>query len=117
MTKLKIDVKVGQEIYVETHLHISRGSDDVIGGRATVTKVTKQISGGEPCLFVEVAEHPDTSYNWSQHLSKEQTKLKKEFGEKRAYPDPDVDTPWIEDGDWVSFDGENSHEYHGDPIW
>jgi len=106
------DIKVGQKIYVETQLHISRGSDDVVGGLATVTKIREDISGGEKCLFVSVKEHPGNGYNWSQHLSKLQDKLKERFGDQIAYPDPDIDRPFIEDGDTV--DGKI---YHGPPIW
>ena len=109
---MKKDVKVGDKIYVDTHLYISHGSDVVVGGLATVTKVTTGISGGKECLFVEVKEHPNSEYNWTQFLSKEQEKLKVRFGDQIAYPDPDVDTPWIEEGDFV--DGEI---YHGPPIW
>lgn len=104
--------KVGQDIYVESSFHISNGSADVRGGLARVTKVTTETSGGEPCLFVEIAEHPGRSCNWSQHLSKIQAKLKKQFGTERARPDPDIDTPWIEDGDTV-----NGEVYHGPDIW
>lgn len=100
------------EIYVGSHFYISEGSRDVVGGLAKISDVSEGISGGEPCIFVEVEEHPGHSYNWTQMLSKEQAKLKKEFGKKRAYADPDIDTPWIEEGDIV--DGK---PYHGDPIW
>ena len=109
--------KVGSKIYVDTHLYISHGSDDVIGGIATVSKVREDISGGEKCIFVQVKEHPGHSYNWSQFLSKEQAKLKKEFGKKKAHADPDIDTPWIEPGDSVSLHGEPFHTYKGKPIW
>ena len=39
-------------------------------------------------------------------------KLKEQFGTNRGYADPDIDTPWIEDGDWV-----NGKVYHGPDIW
>jgi hypothetical protein len=103
---------VGKDIYVDSSFSISHGSDDVVGGLAKVTKVTNSISGGEKCHFVEVAEHPGHSYNWDQHLANMQDQLKKEFGRKRAYADPDIDTPWIEDGDLV-----NGQVYHGKSIW
>jgi len=106
--------KVGDTIYVESHMYISRGSDDVVGGKATVrsVEVSKSLPKGDTnSIFVSVVEHPGHSYNW-YHLSKEQDKLKKQFGNKKAYPDPDIDTPWIEDGDIV--DGE---VYRGKPIW
>jgi len=115
MKKKSVDIKtppIGSEIYVGSHFYISSGSRDVVGGLTKVAHVSSGVSGGEPCLFVEVKEHPGHSYNWTQIPSKEQGKLKKEFGKKRAYPDPDIDTPWIEDGDCV-----NGETYHGDPIW
>lgn len=106
------DPKIGQKIYIDSHFYISHGSDDVVGGLATVTKITKGISGGEKCSFVTVKEHPDHSYNWTQMLSKEQNELKKKFGNKDAQTHPDIDAPWIEEGDIV-----NGVVYHGDPIW
>ena len=109
--KKKLDRPSG-EIYVDSHFYISHGSDDVVGGLAKVSDVSEGVSGGEPCIFVEVEEHPGNSYNWTQMLSKEQNKLKKKFGKKRAYADPDIDTPWIEEGDIV--DGK---PYKGPPIW
>lgn len=108
----KILKRPSREIYVDSHFYISSGSRDVVGGLAEVKRVSEGISGGEPCIFVEVKEHPGHSYNWTQILSKEQSKLKKQFGKKRAYSDPDIDTPWIEDGDIV--DGK---VYHGPPVW
>jgi hypothetical protein len=104
--------KVGQKIYVPSELHISRGSDDVAGGIATITKVSKGMSGGKMFDFIEVKEVPGTSYNWEQFLSKEQEKLKKQYGKQKAHPDPDIDTPWIEEGDFV-----NGKKYHGPDIW
>jgi hypothetical protein len=104
--------KVGDNIYVQSHFYISHGSDDVVGGLATVTKLTKSISGGKECLFVSVKEHPGNSYNWTQFLSERQDSLRLEFGNEKAYPFPDIDRPWIEDGDTV-----NGVVYRGDPKW
>jgi hypothetical protein len=109
---MKKDIKVGQKIYVETSLYLSHGSDDVIGGLATINKVEEGISGGVPCLFVSVKEHPGHSYNWSHYLKKDQERLKKEFGKNKAHASPDIDRPWIEKGDTV-----NGKIYDGDPIW
>lgn len=103
--------EVGQDIYVNSSFHISHGSEDVVGGLAKVTKVERDTSGGKEIWAVSVAEHPGILYNWCGHLEPQQEELKKEFGDKRAYPDPDVDTPWIDEGDIV-----NGQEYHGDPI-
>lgn len=105
-------IKVGDKIYVDSSYYISHGSDDFEGGIATISKISEDISGGEKCIFVEIEERPGTSYNWSQFLSKKQEELKKEFGEQLAHPDPDIDTPWIEEGDIV-----NGKKYKGPPIW
>lgn len=99
--------EVGDKIYVDSSFSISNGSSDVVGGLATVTKVDKEDYG----IFVSVKEHPGHSYNW-EILAENQNELRKEFGSKKAYPDPDIDTPWIEDGDAV-----NGHVYHGPDIW
>ena len=101
--------KIGDEIYIRTSLHISRGSDDVIGGLGKISKVKKGYAEGE--WFVEVKEVPGHGYNYNL-LMEEQERLEKEFGKNRAHPSPDIDTPWIEEGDIV-----NGKEYHGPPIW
>lgn len=103
--------KVGDKIYVNSSYSISHGSDDFAGGIATVKKVFKGISAGKSVIFIEI-EEGDRQYNWEEFLSKDQEKLKKEFGKKKAHPDPDIDTPWIEEGDWV-----NGKSYKGPPIW
>lgn len=104
-------IKVGDKIYTPSRCSISHGSDDIRGGVATVTKVKKQISGGVMCTFVEVQE-VDRCFNWDQVLVHEQDKLKEMFGDEPARPDPDIDTPWIEDGDFV-----NGSVYHGPDRW
>jgi len=104
--------EIGDKIYVNSSYSISHGSDDFTGGLATVIKVYKSMSGGDPnCLFVEIAEG-NRSYNWTQVLSEDQKKLKKQFGKEKAHLSPDIDTPWIEVGDMV--DGKI---YTGTPIW
>jgi hypothetical protein len=104
--------KVGQKIYIRTSLHISSGHLDVAGGKATIKRVFKGMSGGVMVDFVEIEEVPGPQYNWEQFLSKEQEKLKKQYGKQKAHPDPDIDTPWIEEGDIV-----NGKKYHGPDIW
>lgn len=99
--KVKVP-KVGDKIYIPTSMSISHGSDDIAGGLATVTKVYKYMSGGNPnCVFVGVKE-VNKSYNWTQFIGKEQATLKKQFGKHVAHPDPDIDTPWLEEGDYYS---------------
>ena len=81
--------KVGDDIYVPTRMYIDHGEDDVMGGLAEVIEVKLGMSAGNPKTpFVTTKEHPNSSYNWNS-LFEEQPRLKKEFGKKRAYPDPD----------------------------
>lgn len=82
--------QVGDEIYVDTRLHVYRGKDDVLGGLATVMSVSDGKSAGLPVHFVSVKEHPGNNYNWEGYLAPEQDRLKKEFGNERARPDPDM---------------------------
>jgi len=101
--------KVGSKIYINSSFYISHGSDDVEGGLATISKAEK-IPGCEE-WFIEVKEIPGHGYNY-ELLMEDQKELKKEFGKRKAHADPDIDTPWIEDGDLV-----NGRVYHGKPIW
>ncbi len=83
--------KIGSYIYVDSAFYISRGEDDRLGGRAKVAKITLSKSGTP---FVTVEPFPAMSFNW-EILSTEQAALKKEFGRKKARPDPDpVSEPW-----------------------
>ena len=75
-------------------MSLSEGSSDVVGGLATVSKIEKKYS----YIWVTVKEHPNRTHNWKL-LRKEQAELKKQFGKRKAYPNPDIDTPWIEPGD------------------
>lgn len=90
MAKVKVTQppKVGDDIYVPTALHLSRGSDDVMGGLAKVVSVGVEMSGGEQVHFVSVEEVPGF-FNWEQGLASKQKELKKRFGKNRAHPDPD----------------------------
>jgi len=114
----RIQVKpltVGQKIYVDSHIYLSEGSRDVAGGIATVTRCYQQ-KYLEGIWFVEVKEHPGHGYNWTQILSNDQAKLKKEFGDQIAHADPDIDMPWIEEGDTIGFDGKGKPIYHKGPA-
>jgi signal peptidase II len=81
--------KPGDEIYVDTELHLSHGADDLRGGKATVTRVESGVSRGREVPFVEVAENPGSLYNW-ELLAEKQAALAAEFGERRAQADPDL---------------------------
>lgn len=87
---VRVPPKVGDTIYVPTHLYLSHGRDDVQGGRATVVRVWREKWGNKTTCFVAVREHPDIGYNW-ESLAEQQEELRKEFGRKRAFPDPDND--------------------------
>ncbi len=109
----KIKHKVGDEMYVPSAFHISRGSDDVRGGLATIEaiKVSETLPEGHiNSIFVDFKEVL-SSYNYLSLLER-QKELKKQFGKERAHPDPDIDTPWIQDGDYV-----NGEVYRGPDIW
>lgn len=83
--------KIGDIIYVDSHLYIDHGEDDCIGGKATISAVT--ISKRLPLehinsIMVQIEEHPGTEYNW-KILMEDQENLKKRFGNRWAYPDPE----------------------------
>lgn len=80
--------KVGDDIYVPTHLYLSHGCDDVVGGLAKVKSVSGGISGGEQVHFISVVEIFG-DFNWEHYLALMQDELKKEFDNNRAYPKPD----------------------------
>ena len=87
--------KVGEDIYVQTALHLSHGHDDVVGGLARVKSVSLGMSAGKQVHFVSVEEIPGR-FNWEQHLALEQDALKKRFGKSRAHRDPDDDPEFNE---------------------
>ena len=95
--------KIGDDIYIPSAMYISRGSDDRIGGLAKIIKINDE--------SITVDTFPHISFGYQNLLSK-QEELKKQFGNNRAYPDPDIDTPFIEKGDIV-----NGKVYNGNPIW
>jgi len=106
--------KVGDTIYVDSSFYISHGEDDFVGGKCEISKV--EISKRLPIdhcnsIMIEVKERPGTLYNY-KYLLEEQDKLKKEFRNKKGHADPDINTPWIEEGDIV-----NGEIYHGPDIW
>lgn len=111
---MKLQHNIGDQMYVHSSFYISRGEDDVVGGLATVSKFDisdKLPEGHINKVFVIFKELPGHSYNYNM-LLEEQEELRAEFGEKSAYPDPDINTPWIEAGDTV-----NGKVYKGEPIW
>jgi len=81
---------VGDMVHVPTLLSLLHGKDDFIGGRAHVINIeTRQSDGGGEVHYVTIAERPKVRYSWEGHLAQLQSKLKEEFGDQRAYPNPD----------------------------
>ncbi len=83
--------KVGDQIYIGTSLHIDRGEDDVHGGIATIKSFEIKDYPNNPInnISVDFEEISGHKYNY-QILLQSQDKWKQEFGEGRAYNDPDV---------------------------
>lgn len=110
----QIKHKIGEDMYVDSAMYISRGIDDRIGGLAKIKDIeisdTLPIEHGN-AIFISFEEFPGTSFNYKSLLEK-QDKLKAKFGNNRAYPDPDINTPWAEDGDIL-----NGSVYRGKNIW
>ena len=89
----KIEPKIGDKIYVGSSYYVYRGEDDFEGGKATIDKIehSKHLPKGHyNYTFVGIKERPGTMYNWNP-LLEDQAKLKKEYGNRIAHPDPDMD--------------------------
>lgn len=85
--------KIGDEIYVPSALFVYRGSDDFAGGKAIIDKIDKSKTLPPDhfnYISVGIKERPGTMYNY-KNLIKDQEKLKKEYGDRVAHPDPDND--------------------------
>jgi hypothetical protein len=81
-------------------MSIDHGEDDVLGGLALVTSVTRSMSGGDlNTPFVEVAQHDGSSYNWRVLLD-EQKELMEEHGDEVARPDPDYGPSLYDPHEW-----------------
>lgn len=82
----------GDEIYVGTSLYMSRGRDDVWGGKAIVERVEDKAKFGWPehnrwWVYVKGIER---GYNWTC-LLRDQRKLQAEYRDRQAKPCPDPD--------------------------
>lgn len=82
------ELRKGDVIYVDTELYLSHGRDDFRGGLAEVVEFGPDISAGKQTPFVRVAQELDTWHNW-QELASIQKRLRREFGQSWAHPDPD----------------------------
>lgn len=100
---MKMEPKIGDKIYVPTSFYLSHGEDDFVGGLATIKNIEKSKSLPKDhfnYLFVTIEERKGSSYNY-KCLMEDQDKLKKEFGDQKAYPDPDYSPEFNNDiDDW-----------------
>lgn len=104
----------GDKMYVRGSMSISNGSSDTAGGLATIEEIKINEHLGIDHfngIFVTFEELPGHSYNY-KNLLNEQEELSKRYENQIAHPDPDIDMPWIEQGDIV-----NGAVYNGNPIW
>lgn len=112
--KQYIEPKIGDTIYIGSSFYISHGEDDFKGGKCIINKIEfSKYFPKEHCNYcmIGIEENPGSMYNYS-YLLTQQDKLKERFGNDKGHPDPDINTPWIEDGDSV-----NGEIYHGKDIW
>lgn len=77
--------RIGDKVYIPTAGHLSRGVDDRLGGKATVSNV-QLILGSN---FIYFHEFPGVSMRWEDNLAEKQEALAKEFGDGLARKDPD----------------------------
>lgn len=79
--------QIGQQIYIPTSCYIDHGRDDIQGGLATIDHIEPY---GDSNWFISVAELRPRKIGYSYNdLMEKQEQLEREFGESRAYPDPD----------------------------
>ncbi|MFA5154408.1 MAG: hypothetical protein WC554_17825 [Clostridia bacterium] len=91
-----MEPKVGLKIYVPGAMYVYRGEDDFAGGIATISKVDKENN----IIMISIEERPGTRYNW-KYLLEDQDKLKTQFGDQIAHPDPDYRAEFNQpDADW-----------------
>ena len=95
----------GTKMFVQSSMSISNGSSDTAGGLATIKNI--EVSNHLPeghfnAIMVEFEELPGHSYNYKSLLEKQEELAKRYYNGEVAHPDPDIDTPWIEEGDWVN---------------
>lgn len=83
--------KVDDKIYVPSQWYLSHGVDDFAGGIATVKKVRLDKNMGQRVHVIEIKERPGHGYYWENNIGKEgeQERLKKEYKNQKAHPDPD----------------------------
>jgi hypothetical protein len=84
--------QVGDEIYAPSSYYLSHGIDDFVGGLARVKSVrpiTELTIGPNAGKHFVTVEEGGSAWRWEGYLDAQQAELKKEFGKRRAHPDPD----------------------------
>jgi hypothetical protein len=90
--------RIGDDIYLDTELYLSHGSDDFEGGLCEVINVKEETIAGRLIVFVEIKENPGSYYNWD-YLRAIQDGLRERFGTQRGRPIPD-DRPEFNEDAW-----------------
>src|SRR3990167_2717319 len=80
---------IGQEVYIPSAFYLSHGKDDVLGGRAVITKVTEEKYGIKVVHGIQVRGLPNRTYYWENGLMQQQEELQKRFSDQFARSDPD----------------------------
>ncbi len=91
MKNKKIEPIEGQEIYVPGACYVYRGEDDFAGGKAIINKIKhNDFLSKDHFNYTEVGikERSGVMYNWNA-LLEQQDKLKEEYKDQIAHPDPD----------------------------
>ncbi len=98
------EIVIGDKLYIPGVMYISRGEDDIAGGIATVKKIKEDNNlpkNHTNKYFAEFEEIPNRSFNLTM-LLRRQEELSKKYAGEIAKPDPDINTPWIQNGDIVN---------------
>lgn len=96
--------KIGDKIYIPSAYFISRGSDDFEGGIAEIDRIVineKLPEDHYNRIMIGFKEQPSTTYNYN-YLMEGQEEWSQEYAGKIAHPSPDINTPWIQNGDIVN---------------
>lgn len=87
--------EIGDNIYIKSSFYISRGSEDVCGGLATISevKIDENLEEGNVNkVMVGVDEISRVLYNWKTLLEKQED-YEKLYAGRIAHRCPDIDTP------------------------
>lgn len=96
--------KIGDKLYIPSAYFISRGEDDFEGGLAEIDRIeTKKHLPEKHCnrIMIGFKENPSAMYNYN-YILEGQEEWSKEYSGRTAHPNPDINTPWIQNGDIVN---------------